>query len=202
MQSMSFYSAVVILLMVMDPFGNIPAFLSILSNLTPGRRRRVIFRELLIALVVLAGFLFFGQHMLNGLHISEAALTISGGILLFMISIKMIFPVIHSEEFNMAIEEPLVVPLAIPLIAGPSAMAIVILFTARYPDQKFHWLGALIVAWSVTGCILLFADTLARKLGSRTLKAMERLMGMILTVMAVQMLLNGIRLYIQLNFNS
>ena len=194
---MSFYSAVVIFLLVMDPFGNIPAFLSMLSKLSPGRRRFIILREMVIALVILLIFLFFGRYILTGLHLSQTALTISGGILLFIIAIKMIFPeskkVTSEEQIE---EEPMVVPLAVPLIAGPSAMAMVILFSTQYPSLLLHWFFALIVAWTITGIILLSSDYLTKWLGIRSLKAIERLTGMILTVMAIQMLLTGIQEFI------
>ncbi|MES0489721.1 MAG: MarC family protein [Leptospirales bacterium] len=193
---MSFYSAVFILLLIMDPFGNIPAFLSVLSKLSPGRRRIVILREMIIALLILLVFLFFGRYILSGLHLSQTALTISGGILLFMIAIKMIFPPDKKIEPEEQTEEPMVVPLAVPLIAGPSAMAMVILFSTQYPSLLLHWFFALLVAWTTAGVILLSSDILARSLGTRSLKAIERLTGMILTVMAIQMLLSGIRDFI------
>ena len=189
---MSFYSAVFILLLIMDPFGNIPAFLTVLSKLSPGRRRIVIVREMIIALGILLIFLFFGRYILSGLHLSQTALTISGGILLFMIAIKMIFPTEKKITREKQVEEPMVVPLAVPLIAGPSAMAMVILFSTQYPSLLWHWFLALLVAWTTSGIILLSSDLLARWLGIRSLKAIERLTGMILTVMAIQMLLTGI----------
>lgn len=184
------------LLLVMDPFGNIPIFISQLQHLSPGRRRLVIVRELLIALVILAAFLWFGQSVLSGLHLDQAALQISGGVILFLIALRMIFPEFghahgQSEETG---REPLIVPLAVPVVAGPSAMAYVILVSTQYPEQRLEWLAALSLAWLVSVVVLLLADTLARWVGPRVLMAIERLMGMILTTLAVQMLVDGLRI--------
>jgi len=184
------------LLLVMDPFGNIPIFVSQLKDLSPARRRIVIVRELVIALVVLAAFLWFGQSVLSGLHLDQAALQIAGGVILFLIALRMIFPEFgHShgqpEETD---REPLIVPLAIPVVAGPSAMAYVILISTQYPGRRWEWLIGLAAAWVVCVAVLLLADALARWLGDRVLKAIERLMGMILTTLAVQLLVDGLRL--------
>jgi len=185
------------LLLIMDPFGNIPIFLAQLKHLSPGRRRLVIIRELVIALVVLALFLWFGQNVLSGLHLDQPALQISGGVILFLIALKMIFP---SETLPGNVspgetpdKEPLIVPLAIPVVAGPSAMAYVILISTQYPDRRWEWLAALGLAWVASVVVLLAADALAKWLGERVITAIERLMGMILTTLAVQMLLDGFR---------
>jgi multiple antibiotic resistance protein len=186
------------LLLIMDPFGSIPIFLSQLKPLSPGRRRLVIVRELLIALVVLALFLWFGQNVLSGLHLDQSALQISGGVILFLIALKMIFPGEPSAEPTQAEKkEPLVVPLAVPLVAGPSAMAYVILISTQFPERKLEWLGGLGLAWLVSVLVLLMADALSKWLGERVLTAIERLMGMILTTLAIQMLLDGLKLVLR-----
>lgn len=195
---MTFFTVFITLLLIMDPFGNIPNFLSQLKGLTPGRRRWVILRELVIALAVLSLFLFFGQAILSGLHMSESALQISGGVILFLIALKMIFPAekpapAAAEEAQN--REPLVVPLAIPMVAGPSAMAFVILVSTQYPAQRLDWFFGLLSAWAVTVVVLLAADWLSKFLGERVLTALERLMGMILTTLSVQMLLQGIKVF-------
>jgi multiple antibiotic resistance protein len=183
------------LLLIMDPFGSIPVFLSQLKPLTPGRRRLVIVRELLIALVILALFLWFGQNVLSGLHLDQPALQISGGVILFLIALKMIFPGEPSAEpAQVEKKEPLIVPLAVPLVAGPSAMAYVILISTQYPERKLEWLGGLALAWLASVLVLLMADALSKWLGERVLTAIERLMGMILTTLAIQMLLDGLKL--------
>ncbi len=188
-------SAAFLLLLVLDPFGNIPAFLAVLARVEEGRRKRVVARELAIALVVLVGFLFLGPYLLRALEIDEPSLTIAGGIILFIIALKMIFPGrrgggVFDEELDDG--EPLIVPLAIPYVAGPSAMASVLLIVNRDPQRWPEWLAALLVAWAACGLILYFSSGLARHLGKRGLTALERLMGMVLTVLAVQMFLNGV----------
>jgi multiple antibiotic resistance protein len=193
----SVFAAAVTLFLVMDPIGNIPMFLSLLRQVDEARRKRVILREVLIAFAVLALFLFFGKYVLSALHITEPALGIAGGVVLFLIAVRMVFPWGRDQNVESQTGEPLVVPLAIPLIAGPSAMATVILFSNQAPGRIWTWFLALVIA-SVAGlAVLLSADVLRRRLGARFLTAIERLMGMILATLSVQMLLNGIREYVQ-----
>jgi MarC family membrane protein len=189
-------SNAITLILVMDPFGNIPPFLSILSHMQPRQRRRVILRELIIALFILVLFLFFGGYILKGMHISEPALTIAGGIILFLIALKMIFPQTAGSQAAPADEDPLIVPLAVPLVAGPSTIVMVTLLSTRTAGSSLESLASLLVAWSATALILLLADALRLLLGTHILKAIERLMGMILTTMAVQMLLTGTAEYL------
>jgi multiple antibiotic resistance protein len=189
---MDVFSTAFLLFLVLDPIGNIPVFLSILENVPAQRHRRILIRELLIALAALVLFLFLGQYILAVLQISQGSLGAAGGIILFLIALRMVFPVPKgalSEEID---GEPFIVPLAIPLIAGPAAMATLMLLMARAPGQWPEWLAALLLAWTVSGAILLLADRLARLLGRRTLMAAERLMGLILTAVAVEMLIQGI----------
>jgi len=189
---MTIYSAAILLFLVMDPLGNIPLFLTVLKDIPPEKRRTIIIRELLISLVVLIIFLFSGRFILRALDLSEPSLSIAGGIILFIIALKMIFSSADAP-FNVSPDkEPFIVPLAIPLIAGPSAMASVLLLSTREPDRIAEWLLALICAWIVTAIILILSTHLSRALGHRGLIAMERLMGMILTNLSVQMFLNGI----------
>lgn len=189
---MTLYSATITLLLVMDPLGNIPLFLSVLNHVEPKKRKRIILRESFIAFIILLIFLFFGQYILEGMHISPPALSIAGGIILFLISIRMIFP--HedaNDKLNKQKTEPFIVPLAIPLIAGPSTMTIVMLLAHQAPYDMPRWALALTIAWFVTTVTLVFAESLRKLLGERGLTAIERLMGMILTTMAVQMFLSG-----------
>jgi len=190
---MDVFSAALLLFLVIDPIGNIPAFLSILQAVPPERCRYILAREMLIALAVLIFFLFVGKYILVALQISQASLGAAGGIILFLIALRMIFPGpkgIFGEEADGT--EPFIVPLAVPLIAGPAAMATLMLLMARDPDSWLLWLGALLLAWSASSVILLLSSHLARLLGKRTLMAIERLMGLALTAVAVQMLINGI----------
>ncbi|MFW6313613.1 MAG: MarC family protein [Spirochaetota bacterium] len=199
---MTITSAAITLFLVMDPLGNIPVFLSILEDIEPRRRLRIIVREMLIALGILLVFLFFGKYVLTGLSISEPALSVGGGVVLFLIALRMIFPRPEqstesgAQADTLPGQEPLLVPLAVPMVAGPSAMAMVILFTTQYPERILNWLVALLIAWFASAVILLSAEVLRKYLGRRVIKAVERLMGMILTTLAVEMLLGGIETYL------
>ena len=194
---MDIIAAATLLFLVMDPLGNIPIFLSVLDDVEPGRRTRVLLRELVLALIILVLFLYFGQYMLGFLQLSEHSIRIAGGIILFLIALKMVFPVTRSAHAVEEIQgEPLLVPLAIPLVAGPSAMAMVMLIASNDPSRMTDWLIALCAAWLLTSVILVSATGLKRVLGRRGLIAMERLMGMLLIALSVQMLLEGIASYL------
>jgi MarC family membrane protein len=185
-------SSIVLLLLVMDPIGNIPFFLSALANVDPSRQTKVAARELLIAYGVMVIFLFAGKSMMQLLQISESALTIAGGVVLFLIALRMVFPS-HDKSLQEDFDgEPFIVPLAIPYVAGPSVLATQLLFMSREPARWPEWWLALTVAWFITAVLVLLAGTLRKYLGQRGLVALERLMGMILVAIAVQMLLSGI----------
>lgn len=194
---MSLYTATITLILVMDPLGNIPMFLSVLNKVAPDRRKKIILRETFFAFIILIAFLFFGHTILNGMQISDPALSIAGGIILFLIAIRMIFPQDETESTKQ-LTEPFIVPLAIPLVAGPSTMTMVMLLGNQHPEQMPVWLLALFIAWLTTTIILVFADVLRKILGERGLIAIERLMGMLLTTMAVQMFLTGINQFFHL----
>ncbi len=180
----------------MDPLGNIPVFLSILQPFDPKRRRRILLRELLLAFGILLGFLFFGKWVLEFLHLRQESLSIAGGIILFLIALRMIFPQKGGIMGEFETGEPLLVPLAIPLIAGPSAMATLMLFASSYPERLLDWTIALSIAWALTAGILLLSGLLYKVLRERGLIAIERLMGMILVTLAVQMFLDGMAVYL------
>lgn len=194
---MTIVSAVITLILVMDPFGGIPVFLSLLRHIPARRGKLVILREMIIALAILVLFLFFGKFILSGLGISEPALNIAGGVILFLIALRMIFPRRSEEHEPVQREEPIIVPLAVPLIAGPSTLATVILFATRHPDLIVRWFFALLIAWAVALLVLMSADLLRKVLGTWVIQAIERLMGMILTTLAVQMLLSGLQIFVQ-----
>ncbi len=185
--------AATILFLVMDPLGNIPLFLSLLKDVEAKRRRPIILREVLFALVILLFFLFFGQKLLDFLNLQQESVSIAGGIVLFIIAIRMIFPTPAGVMGSQLQGEPFIVPLAIPLIAGPSALATLILMVRSDPSRTLEWLAALLIAWGVTAIILLSAPFLYRILRQRGLAAIERLMGMLLVMISVQMLLNGLK---------
>ena len=194
---MEIISAATLLFLVMDPLGNIPIFLSVLEDVEPKRRTRILVRELVLAFLVLLLFLFCGKYVLGFLQLSEQAIRIAGGIILFLIALKMVFPVKRSGYASEEIQgEPLLVPLAIPMVAGPSAMAVLMLMATNSPDRMLDWTLALLLAWSLSSVILVSATGLKRLLGKRGLIAMERLMGMLLIALAVQMLLEGISDYL------
>lgn len=190
-------AATVTLFLIMDPLGNIPIFLSVLSRVPEERRRRVLVRELLIALGLMLLFLFLGPGLLHLLGLSSEAIAIGGGLVLMIIAIRMIFPsrggVMGDDGSD---DEPLIVPLAVPLIAGPSVLATLVLLAETGPERSGDWLLALVGAWTATAAILLASPWLYGILGSRGLKAIERLMGMILVSISVQMLLDGFVSYL------
>ncbi len=189
---MTIFSAAMLLFIVMDPFGNIPLFMTAMSHVKPERYRRVVVRELLIALGVLVAFLFLGRYLLQLLQISETALTAAGGTVLLLIAIKMIFPRSGGLSEDTPDGEPFIVPLAIPYVAGPSAMASVLLIMTREPARWPEWLGAVVLAWLVSGAIICASGPLVRLLGKKALTAIERLMGMVLVAVAIQMLMSGV----------
>lgn len=191
---MNLFSAFITLVLVMDAAGNVPIVLSLLKDIEPKRRQIIIIRELLIAFAVLTLFLFFGSPILSGLNISEAALEIAGGIILFIIAIRMIFPLKDQYQGDHLDGEPYIVPLAVPLIAGPSALATVIIFATQEPERMGVWFLALVLASLFALIILLSSNLLMKLLGKKGLIATERLMGMILTTVSVQMFLDGVKL--------
>ncbi|NOT89232.1 MAG: hypothetical protein HOP03_13770 [Lysobacter sp.] len=194
---MSIASAALLLFLILDPLGNIPVFLSLLRGLPPQRQRIVLGRELLIALVVLMLFLWCGKYALELMHLREESVSIAGGIVLFLIGIRMIFPPPEGLMGEMPDGEPFIVPMAIPLVAGPSGMAAVILMGSNDPARLDDWSLALMIAWAATAVILFSATYLYKWLGQRVLVAVERLMGMLLVAISVQMLMDGIATYLQ-----
>lgn len=192
-----FLSAIILVLLVVDPFGNVPIVNAMLADVPVARRRWVIVRECGIAFVLLAAFMGFGPEILTVMSLSETSLSIAGGVILFMIAIRMVFG--HPEgAFGVQSRgEPLVVPLAIPLIAGPSAMATVMLLASREPRQLGMLVAALVVAMGATTLVLLAGERLQRWMGDRGMQALARLMGLILTAVAVEMLLGGIRAFVE-----
>lgn len=195
---MDTFSATVMLFLIMDPFGNMPTFHAVLRDVAEPRRPRVIAREAVIALGILLIFLWAGQHILTFLGLSPPALNISGGVILFIIALRMLFPR-HEADIESGGEEPLIVPLAMPLIAGPSCVAVLLLLASSAPERMLDWTLALLVSWSLTAVILVCSPALLRHLTKRGIKALERLMGMILIMVSVQMLLDGIAAYLGLS---
>jgi len=194
---MTTLSAALLLFLILDPLGNIPIFLGLLKPLPAQRRRRVLARELLIALGVLFVFLWGGKYVLELMHLRQESVSIAGGIVLFLIGLKMIFPSPEGMFGDVPGGEPFIVPMAIPLVAGPSGMAAVMLLAAQEPTRMGDWSLALVIAWLATAVLLFSATYLYKVLGMRVLIAVERLMGMLLVALSVQMLLDGIAAYLR-----
>lgn len=190
---MTTLSAAFLLFLIMDPLGNVPIFLAALKDVAPQRKLWVIGRELLIALVVLFVFLLAGQLILNAMHLRQESVAIAGGIVLFLIGVKMIFPPSEGLFGDLPGGEPFIVPMAIPSIAGPSVLAALMLLTSDHPDRTVDWSIALLIAWSGTAIILLSSTLLYKILGKAVLVAFERLMGMLLIALSVQMMIDGIK---------
>ena len=181
------------LFILMDPIGNIPLYISILKEIPARRQRRIIFREMIIALAVIMLFNFIGEGLLHFLNISQATVQIAGGIILFMIALKMIFPPVHGTNYGLPKDggEPFIVPLAIPLVAGPSVLAAVIIYENQQ-SNNYVMVIAIVLAWLISLGILLLSPTIRKVLGWRGITACERLMGLILILIAVQMFLTGL----------
>jgi multiple antibiotic resistance protein len=194
---MTIASAALLLFLILDPLGNIPVFLSLLKGLPPARQRVVVVRELLIALAVLMLFLWAGRYLLELMHLRQESVSIAGGIILFLIGLRMIFPPSDGIMGEQPEGEPFIVPMAIPMIAGPSGMAAVMLLGSQEPGRMGEWSLALTIAWSATAVILFSATYLQKWLGTRVLTAIERLMGMVIVAISVQMLLDGIASYLR-----
>ena len=194
---MTIASAALLLFIILDPLGNIPVFLSLLRGLPPKRQRIVLARELLIALGVLMLFLWGGKYALELMHLRQEAVSIAGGIVLFLIGVKMIFPPPEGMFGEIPDGEPLIVPMAVPLIAGPSTMAALLLLANQNPERTADWSIALLIAWVATAAILFSGTWLYKLLGPRALSALERLMGMLLVAISVQMVLDGVASYLR-----
>jgi multiple antibiotic resistance protein len=192
--SFSIISTMLLLLFVLDPFGNIPLLLSILKNATPKQRYKIIIRESIIGLMILMVFFFFGEKFLNIFHLQTESITIAGGIIFFIISLKMIFPNAHGDSiFATKEEDPLVVPIAMPLIAGPGALATILVLVQTNQQHLPSLFVSLFLAWLISGGILVFSPLFYKVLKNKGLTALERLMGMLLLIMAVQMFIDGIK---------
>lgn len=194
---MDIWTASITLLLIMNPLGNLPIFLSVLRHIEPKRRRVVLARELIFALIIMLIFLYAGTGLLESLGLRQEAVGIAGGIILFIIALRMIFPQPGGVLGLPAGEEPFLVPLATPLISGPSLLASLILLANQSPDRMLDWTIAAVGAWVVSATVLMFSNVFLRALGQRGLNAIERLMGMILIMIAVQMFLDGIMQYVE-----
>ncbi len=188
----SFASATILLLLITDPLGNIPVFVNSLKAVPAERRARVILREVLIAFAVLLAFMFAGESFLQALGLSDVSLQIGGAVVLFLIALRMIFPPPEPVS-QVPTTEPMIVPLAIPALAGPSAMATVLLLVSQAPGRRLEWVAALTVTMGVCALVLLSAERLQRLVGLRVVSAFEKLMGLVLVSISVEMLIRGLK---------
>lgn len=195
---MDIWSAAITLFLIMDPLGNLPVFMSVLKSIEPKRRRIVLARELIFSLIIMLIFLYSGQAVLSFLSVKQETVSIAGGIILFLIALKMIFPQPGGVTGLAPGEEPFIVPLAIPMVAGPSILAALILLANQDHSRMLDWTIALGLAWFISAGILMFSSLFHKLLGERGLIAIERLMGMILIMISIQMLLDGVGQYYSL----
>jgi MarC family membrane protein len=191
----NFFSAVILLLLVLDPLGSLPVFIPIMRDVPPERRTRVALREVAIAFAVLFAFMFLGDAFLRVMRLSERSLEVAGGVILLMVAIRMIFSHEGGVYGTPEGKEPFIFPLAVPLLAGPSAMATVLLLASRQPERVLAWAGALTCAMAVSGLVLLMCERIRRLLGDSVVSALEKLMGLVLTAIAVEMILAGLKQY-------
>ena len=194
MMNYTFVSATILLVLITDPVGNIPVFANALKHVPQQRRPRVILREISIAFFLLLTFMFVGEGFLRVMNLSELALQIGGGVILFLIALRMVFPPPEQAEAELLIE-PLIVPLAVPSIAGPSALATVLLLVSQQPEKRLEWVAALCVTMLISATVLVSAERIQRLIGTRVVSAIERLMGLVLVSVAIEMLLRGIRTF-------
>jgi MarC family membrane protein len=195
MMTYTFASATILLLLITDPFGSIPIFANALRNVAPERRTLVIVREVLIAFLLLLTFMFIGDAFLRVMNLSGLSLQIAGGVILFLIALRMVFPPPDAQS-TAIVGEPLIVPLAVPALAGPSALATVMLLVSEAPERRLEWIAALCVTMVVCAVVLVLAERIQKVLGERFVVAVERLMGLILVAVAVEMLLRGLKQFI------
>ncbi|MBG0777827.1 MAG: MarC family protein [Desulfovibrionaceae bacterium] len=182
------------LLLIMDPIGNLPVCLSILKNQPPERQRRILLREMLFALGIIVLFYFLGEWLMNMLALQQSTMRVAGGVILFIISMRMVFPQEH-DTADTQITDPFIVPIAVPLIAGPSLLAAVMVYAGREEGRTLAMV-AILAAWTVTSILMLAGSVITRLLGKRGMRAAERLMGLILILLSIQMLEDGLRLFI------
>ncbi len=190
------FSATILLILVLDPFGNLPLVVATLAKVPAARHSRIILRECLFAFLILLAFMAGGRSFMQWLQLSDVSLSITGGIILFLIALRMVFPHKDGVFGDSHDGEPFLVPLAVPSIAGPSALATVMLMASRDPENLITWAAAATIAMTVTTVVLLGAGRLQAVLGERAVNAFERLMGLVLTALAIEMLLNGVRAFI------
>lgn len=185
------------LFFIMDPLGNVSAFLTMVKGLEPSRQRYIVFREMGLALVAMVFFNFLGEFILAQLSVTEVTARIASGVLLFLIAVKILFFPASSIRANLPSEEPFLIPLAIPLIAGPALLATIMLYALTEPSI-WTMLSSIVIAWAASVTVLLQASFLKKLLGINGLAAAERLTAMILVLLSLQRILEGVKQFIAL----
>jgi len=180
----------------MDPIGNISSYLSLVKTLPPARQRWVLLREMLIALSAILLFNFVGEFIFHVLELNDVTLQMAAGVILFFTACKILFVTKDNPRANLPVGEPFVIPLAIPLIAGPSLLATVMLYAHLEPSIPLM-LGSIFAAWGAATLVLFFANQIKKILGNNGLIACERIMGIVLILLAIQRIGEGIQLFVK-----
>lgn len=190
----SLISLMITIFMVLDPLGNIPIINSMLSSFKAAQRKKIIIRESIFALIFMLIFLFFGSSILKLIGVEQESMSMAGGVVLFLIGLSMTFPS-EGKGIDSSDKEPFLVPLAIPLIAGPGVLSMLML--VRHKNGLTDSIIAVLGAWSASLIILLLSSIITKVLGSRGTEACKRLMGLVLTAMAVNMFMTGLRAFMK-----
>ncbi|AZP36280.1 putative antibiotic transporter [Candidatus Annandia adelgestsuga] len=191
-------SEIILMILVMDPIGNLPVFISLLKNFKPIRRKIILIREMFISLLLMILFLFIGEHILNLLNLKPETISISGGLILLFISIKMIFPDSKINDNKIIYEEPFLIPLSIPLIVGPSLLATIMILSHNCHYHILHLIFSLFISWLISFIILMLSDTLLIFFGNKGINILEKLVGLILIMLSIQMFLDGIKVWLKI----
>jgi len=180
------------LFLIINSLGMAPVILALLKDYAPKQQRLIMLREAIIALLFILVFKYIGEAFFSWLEIGRPSIEVAGGVILFLIALRMIFPHLKAnDEMELSKEGPFIVPIAVPLLAGPGTLTTVMIQARSNPDS-INMLYAIFIAWICSLLVLLAAPTLKRIIGTRGLNAFERLMGLILTLLAVQMMMHGL----------
>ncbi len=195
-----YITAFVTLFVIVDPVGLAPLFVALTQGMDPQHRRAIAVRSILIGAGLLTLFGLLGEAVLGFVGISMPAFRIAGGILLFLTALDMLFErrTKRREDQAAHVDDPSVFPLATPLIAGPGALATMILLTGEAPND-WGWLaavhGVMFAVMAVTFLFFLAAGIIERALGPTGINVVTRLLGMLLAALSVQFVLDGLRAF-------
>ncbi|MEI6242877.1 MAG: MarC family protein [Chlamydiota bacterium] len=199
METVSFFTICLSLFLVYNSIGQIPVFLALLTPYDEKRQRFITIREVIFSFVILLLFIFFGKNVLTSLGITPAIIGIAGGILLFLISLELLFPPkTPSTIKEIPKHEPFVVPLAFPGLAGPGAIATIMIYTNQY--GTLMTISALVVITIISLFVLLLASSIKKHLGEKGVLAAERVGGMLICLIGINMLSKGLVLLVHENF--